>query len=438
MTNSVVVDSIEQEAGPAAAGRPALSYSYYVLVVLSGITVLNYYDRNVISIILQPMKLALHLSDTEAGLLSGVAFAVVYSLLGVPIARFADRGHRVRVLGAALTIWSVMTAACGFAGSAAALFFARMGVGLGEAGGLPSTHALVADYFPPERRSSALSTIAIAGALGVILGTSVGGLVSDHFGWRAAFWVGGAPGLIFALIALVTIREPRRSLAKGAEAPRVAIGAALKTLARRRAFVFTILGMTISSIAAFGGQAWGPTFLIRAYGLQPGQIGVIYGLLSAVPSILGMLFGGVVVDRWVRKDKRALVWILILTFGLSVPFGLVVYLTTSLKVALGVTFIQALFGSVYVGPNYALIQGLAGERLRATAAAIYMMVINLVGLSVGPAAAGLLSDRLAAVAGANSLRWSLCILLLANLVSLPVFFIAARTVRADLAEAEAS
>jgi MFS family permease len=445
VTNSVAVDSIEQDDEPAtpAGGRLSLRYSYYVLAVLSAITVLNYYDRNVISIILQPMKLALHLSDTEAGLLSGVAFAAVYSLLGVPIARFADRGNRVRVLGAALTIWSIMTAACGFASSALGLFAARMGVGLGEAGGLPSTHALVADYFPAERRSSALSTIAIAGSLGVIMGLSVGGIVSDHFGWRAAFWVGGAPGLLFALIALLTIREPSRRLAQTeaavqARAPQVPFGLALKTLARRPAFVFTILGMTISSIAAFGQQAWGPTFLIRAYAMRAGQIGVIYGLLSAVPAIIGMLVGGLVVDRWVRKDKRALVWILILTYGLAIPFGLVVYLTTNLKVALATTFVHALFSSIYVGPNYALIQGLAGHKLRATAAAIYMAVINLVGLSAGPAVVGFLSDRLVPVAGANSLRWSLCILLLAYVACIPVFFLAARTVRADLADAEAS
>lgn len=289
-----------------------LKYAYYALGILCLISILNYYDRNVISIILQPMKQDLRLTDTQIGLLTGLAFAVVYSCLGVPVARFADRGHRVKVLSAALAIWSVMTAACGLATGFATMFMARMGVGIGEAGGLPSTHALVADYFPPERRSSALSAIAVASGAGAILGLAVGGVVSDHFGWRAAFWVGGAPGLILALIAVTTIREPSRRRDGGvtpAPPAVVPLGTVLRMLARRRSYVFLTLGVTIAFLGGYAQQTWTPTFFVRSFGLTPGQIGPLFSMLTGVPSIAGMLFGGLIVDRWTARDRRAPVWI---------------------------------------------------------------------------------------------------------------------------------
>ena len=417
-------------------GRPSLAYTYYVLGILSVISILNYYDRNVISIILQPVKKDLRLSDTQIGLLTGLAFAVVYSVLGVPIARFADRGHRVKVLSAAVAVWSVMTAACGFATGFATMFAARMGVGIVEAGGLPSTHALAADYFPPERRSSALSTIAVAAGIGGFLGLAVGGPVSDHFGWRAAFWVGGAPGLLSALIAVATVREPTRRTGAAPAAPTVPLGAALRMLARRRSYIFVTLGLTVSSIGAYAHQTWMPTYFIRSFGLTPGQIGPLFSILTSVPTIVGMLFGGVIVDRWTSKDRRAPVWILIVTLGAGIPLSLIVLLTHDLTMALGASFLGALIGSAWVGPNYALVQGLAGPKTRAAATAIYMMIVNIVGLSLRPVVAGFVSDRLARIAGQESLRWALCAMLIPIAVSLPLFYAAARTLQADLDDAE--
>ncbi len=414
-----------------------LRYAYYALGILCLISVLNYYDRNVIAIILQPMKNELHISDTQIGLLTGLAFAVVYSLLGVPIARFADRGHRVKVLSVALAIWSVMTAACGFAVSFATMFVARMGVGIGEAGGLPSTHALVADYFPPQRRSSALAAIAVASSIGAILGLAVGGVVSDRFGWRAAFWVGGAPGLLLALLAIVTIREPSRRREDAAPAPTVVpLRTVVSMLARRRSYIFLTTGITIAFLGGYAQQTWTPTFFVRSFGLTPGQIGPLFSLLTGVPAIAGTLFGGILVDRWTAKDRRAPIWILIVTFAGGIPLGLVVLLTHNLNLALAMSFVGALMGGAYIGPLYALVQGLAGPKIRATAAAVFMMVANLVGLSLGPVLAGFVSDQLAAVAGRESLRWSLIVMMAPSLICLPFFFAAARTVQADLDEAE--
>ena len=421
-------------------GNATLAYPYYVLAILSIITVLNYYDRGVIAIVLQPMKSALNLTDTQIGLLSGLAFSVVYSLLGVPIARIADRGHRVTVLGAALAVWSLMTAACGFAGTVTTMFAARLGVGVGEAGGVPTTHALVADYFSGERRSSALSVIAIATALGGILGLFVGGLVSEHYGWRAVFWVGGAPGLLFACLAWLTVREPRRRLAQIgalllAPISPVPLGVAVRMLWRRPSYGLVMTGLTIAYIGFYALQTWTPTYFIRTFHLSPGQIGPTYALLTGVPQLIGMLIGGVIVDRWILKDRRAPVWILIGTFSLTIPLSLTIYLAHDLKVALAAAVLNALVSGVFVGPTYALIQGLAGHKIRATAVAIFMLVLNLVSLSLGPVVAGYVSDRLAAIVGNDSLRWSLCAMLLAYAVSLPFFVLSAGRVRADLDDA---
>jgi MFS family permease len=422
--------------------RPERSkrYAYYVVAVLGLTSALNFYDRNVLGIILQPMKKDLRLSDMQAGLLSGVAFAVVYSLLGLPIARIADRGRKVQVLSSALAFWSVMTAACGFATNAAGLFFARMGVGAGEAGGLPSTHAIIADYFPPEQRGKALTAIAVASSIGVICGLSIGGFVSDRFGWRAAFWVGGPPGVLLAILTFLSVREPGPGLIgrnpSTQTSPHIPIASVLNQLRRRSSYVLTVAALTLAQTAGFAQLAWAPTFFIRAFGLKPGQVGLLFALVSVVPGIIAMVCGSFIVELWTRRDKRATIWFLMLTFSAAIPAGFATFLAPNLYIAIVGVFASALINNAYVGPNYALIQGLSGPRLRATGAAIYMAVVTLFALSVGPAVAGFLIDHLAPTSGANSLRWALCIVGVFYLASLPVFMLAARTVETDLNEAE--
>lgn len=416
------------------------SYRYYVLAVLSAITVLNYYDRSVVSIILEPMKKDLGLTDTQAGLLSGLAFAVVYSLCGLPIARIADRGCRVKVLSAALTFWSLMTVACGFATNAVALFFARMGVGAGEAGGFPTTQAIVAEYFPPEKRAKALSTIAIASTLGGISGLTVGGLVSDHFGWRAAFWVGGVPGLLLAALALYTVREPGAWLSvrdpDAQTPPRVGVVTAIKQLWGRPAYFLFVAGMTTAMIGAYALDTWTPAFLIRSYHLTPSQVGLLFGLVAAVPSIIGMIAGGFLNEWWTKRDKRASVWIVFISFSVAAPLGIATFLAPNLYLAVAALLVFKFVGAANIGSSYTLVQGLAGPKLRATAAAIYMAVVNLIALSIGPGVAGLLSDFLAPTFGDESLRWSLAIFSVVYLGSLPFLLLAARTVEADMENAE--
>lgn len=424
-------------AGPASTAPTA--YARWVLAVLSAGTALNFYDRTVMTIVLQPMKLALGLSDTQVGLLTGLAFAAVYSLLAVPVARIADRGFRVRVLTVALGLWSLMTVACGMATNAMTMFVSRFGVGIGEAGGMPSTHALIADYFPPNRRASALSVIAVASSVGATLGLAISGVVSDHFGWRMAFFVAGAPGLLVALVCAATVREPRtRDDARSiAAVPALPFRAALGQLAARRSYVFVTLGATIAGLTFYAQQAWTPTYYIRSFGVTSGQIGVGFALVAGVPTMVGTLLGGTLVDRWTVRDNRAAVWVILFSFAASIPLSLAVYTSRVFGLALGASALAAFNNGVFVGPLWALIQGLAGERLRATATALYMMVAVLVGMSIGPLLAGMISDTLVPYAGADSLRWSMIVLIAPTALSLPLIAAAARTIRADLTAAEA-
>ena len=424
------IDSAVDERAAHSEGK-----LIYILAILAAVSFLNYYDRNLIGILLQPIKESLHLSDSDLGLLVGPAFALIYTVMGVPIARFADRGHRVATLSAALTIWSTMTSLCGFATSLTAMMLARLGVGIGEAGGLPTTHALVAEHFPPERRASALSIIAIVAMLGVMSGTLFGGLLNDWLGWRKAFMIAGGPGLLLAAIVFISIREPGKIAAAGGKVPTLGMLQALKKLARRRSFLFISAGMACAALSEYAAQAWIPTYLIRHFGLTPGELGLRYSLLTGIPAVIGMLTGGLVVDRWVKRDPRASVWILILTFSFAIPMSLAFYLSDNLTVALGIQCIYSLFAGLYIGPNYALIQGLAGEKMRATAAAIYMLIVNFVGLGAGPLLAGMLSDFLSKQFAIEGLRWALCLMLSSSLVGLFLFLKAVRTVATDLADA---
>lgn len=415
------------------------SYRRYVLCILAAVTVLNYFDRSILFVVLDPLKQAWDLSDGQAGILSGVAFALVYSLFAVPVARLADRRGRVRVLAVSLAAWSGMTAMCGLATSFAGMFVARMGVGLTEAGGFPLTQALVAEYFPANRRGAALSIIGVAATAGTSLGLLVGGFVAEHLGWRAAFWIAAAPGLLLAVAVWATIREPGRSLPQDAvrSEPAAEIGLllVLRTLWGRRSFVWITLGSTICMVGSWAHGSWMPTVLVRTFGLSLSESGGLYSLLTGPASVLGMIAGGIAVDRWIRRDQCAAIWIMALNALVMIPLHLAIYLAPQFSFAAPAIALSSLFSSVYVGANYSAVLGLAGPAMRATAAAVFAAIVTLVSMSVGPAAAGILSDMLQPVAGADSLRYALSLTAVTYLASALCFLAAARSFRADLAQA---
>ena len=414
------------------------AYSWYVLGVLGCVSLANYYDRNLISILVEPIKRDLRLSDAQIGLLSGFAFALAYSVFGIPVARLADRYGRTRILGLALAAWSAMTVLTGRTADFLTMLLARAGVAMGEAGGLPATHALVADYFGPKRRGTALSVIGVCGGLGASLALAGGGLINDWRGWRTAFFLGGIAGLVLAIVLWSTVSEPvQASVNARHEANRKArLTSTVRTLWGRRSYLHLCVGLAICAVGAYGQFAWTPAFLMRSYHLSTAQVGGYYSAALGPATLVSILFGGALNDWLLKRRKSAPLWILAVTFGVTVPASLVFLLVHQLSLALSMAVVTTLLGGLWVGPSYALVQSLSGPALRATAAAIFMMVVNIVGLGLGPYLTGLLSDALSVRFGDQALGLSLSVVTTISGLGVIHFVMAMRTVEADMAEAE--
>lgn len=432
----------ETPAGVAAGSTPGEGRAYprYVLAVLGALAILNYYDRNLISILVEPIKQGLHLDDAQIGLLSGIAFALAYGICGIPLARLADRYGRVRVLTAGVVVWSVMTVLTAQAVNFATMALARAGVALGEAGAFPPMQALVAEYFPPQRRGTALSVIGVCGGLGFTLAFAGGGLLNDWLGWRGAFLLSGAPGLALAALLWFTVREPKRSdpgtRAQGAAADE-SMRSSLRVLIGRRSYVHLCIGLGFAAIGAYAQTAWTPAFLMRTYHLSAAKVGGYYSAAVGPAILLSIFLGGVLNDWLLRRRHRAApLWILAATFALSVPLNLVFYQLHDFGVVMVLTLCTNVLGGLWVAPSYALVQSLAGPRQRAFAAAVFMLIVNVIGLSAGPYFGGLLSDLLSPLFGIHSLGIGLCVLNVTYVVGVVHFLLATRTVDADITQAE--
>lgn len=431
------VGEVAEPASQTKEGRP---YAWYVLAVLGLISILDYYDRNLISILVEPIERGLHLDDAQIGLLSGIAFALAYGICGIPIARLADRFGRVRVLTAGVAVWSVMTMVTARAINFTTMALARAGVALGEAGAFPATQALVAEYFPLERRGTALSVIGVCGGIGLTFALAGGGLLNDWLGWRGAFLLSGVPGLLLAALLWLTVREAEPidpGLVPESAARNISQRTSLRVLLGRRAYVHLCIGLGFACIGAYAQAAWAPAFLIRTYHLSTGQVGGYYSAAVGPATLVSILLGGVLNDWFLRRKRYAApVWILAAAFGLLAPASLAFYLTRDFALAMGLTLVTTVLGGLWVAPFYALVQNLAGPQLRAFAAAVASLIINVIGLSAGPYLAGLLSDLLAPSFGIRSLGISLNILNVTYVIGAVHFLLAVRTVDADVVQAE--
>jgi MFS family permease len=355
------------------------------------------------------------------------------------MARLADTLGRARVLGSVLAIWSVMTVLTGRTVNFATMLMARAGVGVGEAGGLPATHALIADYFSPRLRGKALSAIGICGSLGLSLALFGGGRINDWLGWRAAFYIGGLPGLALAALVLFTIREPKVAGGGGSGPGRVKtdLKAVFATLWGRRSYVLLSAGLGIAAIGSYGQSVWTPAFLMRTYHLSAGSVGTSYSAVVLPASLISIFLGGAINDWLLKRDQRWPLWILTFSFALTVPLSLVFFLIHDFPVAMAIALVSTIIGGLWIGPSYALVQALAGPRLRAISAAIFMMIVNIVGLGLGPYVTGALSDALALRLGERALAISLCVVTMTCLIGAAFFLAATRTIAADVAQANA-
>ena len=390
---------------------PSPAYARYVLGLLFLVYVVNFVDRQILSILLDPVKQDLGVSDTAMGFLTGFAFATLYTLTGIPVARLADRGSRRSVIAVGLAVWSAMTAASGLARSFGWLVLARVGVGIGEAAGTPPAHSLLADYFPPERRARALGFYANGIYVGTMLAYLAGGWVATHFDWRTAFFLVGLPGIPLALLVRASVRELPRgaSEAAGAEEASAPLGEVLRYLFARRTFVHLLFGGSLLSLSGYGVLVWGPAFLGRVHALPRDEIGWRLGILIGTCGSLGAWLGGALADRLGRRDPS---WILrapALATLAALPFAAGFLLLPSANLALASFAPFYVLANTYVGPVWASLQGISRLRMRATASALHLFILNLVGLGAGPLVVGGLNDLLAARFGAEAIRWSLCI-----------------------------
>ena len=421
----------------AATSSAARRHRRYVLLVLTSVYVSNYVDRQILSILLEPIKRDFGLSDTQLGFLSGISFAIFYATLGIPIAVWADRGNRRNIITLATTLFSVMTALCGFAQSFAQLALARIGVGIGEAGSSPPSHSIVADLYEPHERATALAIFALGVNIGILIGFLAGGWINEFFGWRAAFMVVGVPGLLLALLVRLSVPEPPRghSEGRGAEAETAAppLAEAFRSLWRVRSLRHIALGAALNSFVGYGAVAWVPTFLIRSFGMTTGDVGTALALIIGIVGGLGTFLGGYFADRLAHRDVRWNMWLVAACVGGGTPFTFGVYLAPDAFWALAAFLVPAAVGALYLGPSLAMVQGLVSLRMRTVASALLLFVINIIGLGLGPQMVGVVSDLLAPRFGDESLRYALLVVGLVNLWSAVHFFRASRTLRQDLA-----
>ena len=426
-----------QEIAAPQPHPPAVTDAYrrYALSLLLVVYIFNFIDRQILNILAEAIRVDLGLSDTALGFLGGIAFAVFYTFAGIPIARWADRGSRRTIIALGLLAWSVMTAASGLARSFTHLALARVGVGLGEAACSPPAHSLLSDYYPPERRGTAFSIYALGIPIGSAIGTFAGGWIKEMFDWRTAFFVVGLPGVALAAVVRLTLREPPRPQRHpgAAHATRDTFVYVLRYMQRLTSFRHMSLAAALHAFYGYGAAFFLPIFMIRVHGFSEGELSTYLALIALFAGGLGTFLGGFVCDRLAPRDERYYVWVPAIATAVGIPFAVGLYLSPDRYVALGYAVPATLLGAMYLGPTFAMAQGLARPHMRALVSAILLFIINLVGLGLGPQIVGVLSDLLKPGLGVDSVRYALLVVVVIGAGwSTLHYALAARTLRADL------
>ena len=422
-------------ASPLVNPYASPSARKYALAVLTLVYTFNFIDRQLLSILQESIKVDLSLSDSQLGLLTGFAFAMFYVTAGIPIARFADRSNRRNIVAVSVGLWSAMTAVSGLVQNYGQLLAARVGVGVGEAGGSPPSHSIVSDIFPPEKRASALAFYSTGVNLGILFGFLFGGWLNEFFGWRIAFMVAGIPGVLLAIRVRPTVREPIRGLMENRTASDVQVPFkdVVTLLWKRKTFRHMAFACGLNAFAGYGTVNWIASFFIRSHEMSTGELGTWLALSTGLFGAIGVLLGGMLGDKLGKRDKRWYQWIPGIATFLCVPAMLVAFLTDNQYVALMFIFIPGTLQNVYLGNSIATTHALVGLRWRSTASAILFLIINIIGLGLGPFGIGYLSDMLAPSMGVESLRYAMLILLpTVNIWSAIHFYLASRTLREDL------
>ena len=410
-------------------------YSSYVLGVCFLLTALNVMDRQVLSILVEPVRAEFSLSDAQMGLLTGSAFAFSHALAMIPLARLADIGSRRNVIAAGLFLWSTFTAVTGAATAYWHMFLTRVGVGAFETVGSGPAQSLLSDYFPPERRGSAMSIHAAGGTLGAMAGFTIGGLLADTVGWRWTFVCFGAPGLLLALVIWTTVREPRRGVFDGPEAdePAPTLRETLAYLGSLRSFRHVVLAASLNSFVNWGMLSWAAAAMMRAHDMSMTEAGVRLATSMTLPSATGLILAGLITDRLGRRDPRWYLWFLAVSSTLAIPFSLTFLLSDDPSVAFVWLVPGAFLNSMWVGTYNAVVQSVAKPRMRAMASAVHVLVSSgLIGTGLGPLFVGVVSDALEPSYGVDSLRYALAIAAFAHLWGATHSMLSSRTYLSDI------
>ncbi|MEM8893376.1 MAG: MFS transporter [Bacteroidota bacterium] len=408
-------------------------YRKYVLFALTVVYVFNFIDRQILVILQEDIKNDLGLSDTQLGLLSGFTFAIFYVTLGLPIAKLADTYSRKRIITISLALWSAMTAVSGLAGNFAHILLARIGVGVGEAGGSPPAHSMISDYFSAKSRATAMSIYSAGIYIGVLIGLLVGGFLAADLGWRKTFYLVGLPGIGFAIIFNFTVKEPIRSIAKQQKRDSHSQGllSIIRQLFRYKPFGLISFAAAFHTFATYGMGNWHGSFLVRLHGLPLDVVGGYLALAIGVGGAIGSWLGGYLGDRLSKGDQSVYLKLISISIALSIPLEFVYLFSTSTPVLIGSLFFIYVLWTTFLGPSISVIHGLVPTGMRAISSAVFFFILNLIGLGLGPTVVGIASDLMEPIFPEDSLRWAMAICILFTAMGSLLYWRSGRLLNAD-------
>jgi len=425
---------------PSSYDKPA--YRHFVLLILMLVYMFNFVDRQLLVILQESIKADMGFSDTQLGMMSGFAFACLYVVCGIPIARLADRSNRRNVIAVSLAVWSLMTALCGMAQSFVQMLLARMGVAVGEAGGTPPALSMISDMYPEKKRATAMSVYTSGIYIGVFVGFVLGGWLGQTYGWRTAFIAVGLPGVLMAMLLCLLVKEPARyrfgkpPVAKNDK--HESLWVTIRELWNTATFRYVALAGGMASFASYGMGNWMPSYLLRAFDTSVAEVGTWLGVAAGLGGIIGTIGGGVLVDKLKLRDRRWYVWLAATGMLCSSVFTFIILTTDNLNMALGLNLVGMALFALWVPAALALTHGLVSSATRAQATAVLYFVLNIIGMGMGPATVGFLSDMLAMPEGGESLRYAMLFAAILGASFAVYFFLkASRTLIQDMDNAPA-
>lgn len=413
-------------------------YANLVLAMLLLVYTFNWLDRQILGILAPAIKADLGLSNTQLGVLGGIAFAALYSTLAIPLAMIADRTSRTWVITISMAIWSGFTALCGMSGGFWQLFLSRLGVGIGEAGGVAPSYALISQYFPPEKRARAISIYSMGIPLGLACGVLFGAAIAKAVDWRAAFIVIGIAGVIIAPIFRLVVKEPPKPAVAAAGAARVPMKAVFSILAKKRSFWLMAFASAMSSTAGYGLAFWTPSLLMQSFDFDLTTTSYFVGSLLLIGGMTGVFMGGVLADKLGKVDRGAYAGVAVIAWLIAAPLFIAGFMVTSPWMAWILLLIPNALNILFVGPLTTAVQHLVPPHMRATAAASFLLINNLIGIGAGSWLLGGLSDVMAPHFGGEALRYSTIVLVCLYFVASGLALLAVRPLRKDWVEEPAA